>query len=75
MREPLTDLAEAYAKARRLLEHRRDMLMNEAADVYPDAHGEALGMMRGYGIAIRYLRDAEGARRALAEKATTREAA
>jgi hypothetical protein len=69
---PITDLADSYSKARRLLEHRRDMLMDEASAIYvaPNGQREAMGMMRGYGVAIRYLRDAEGARRALAEKAT-----
>jgi hypothetical protein len=72
---PLTDLADGYAASRRLLDHRRDMMMDEASAAYPASPEEALGISRGYGIAIRYLRDAEGARRALAEKATTTERA
>ena len=72
---PISARADGYKWARRLLQHRDKMMMAEAAGVYRDSPREALGMMRGYRLAVAWLREAECSRLQLAAKCEPPEAA
>lgn len=65
-----SDSAAAFHRAAHLLRNRRDMAVAEGARLY-ELHGgqRAMGLVDGYDLALRYVVDAEGTQRAMAEKA------